>query len=301
MSSQAYGESNIMTRSYNQLAMNNRHLAVTAAGSVVLLMGWIGCNRSDTPTATTSPAAAVAEDNSAAAPDATAANTPIANASNHARSTANEVPLGPDAKVQGFRELFRGTELVWKEYQGVMGKDGRPVKHGTHREFYDDGKTLRETGHFANGKRTGDWELYHRNGKLAKKGQYGESKLEGLWHVYNEDGALMREEAYKSGKKNGVWKFFASDGKQMLREQAYKDGEKHGMWRQWYDNGQLSHEIPYVEGLVEGTQKIWFRSGQQQSEVEYLGGKIHGNATSWNEQGNLADQKTFREGIQISQ
>ena len=45
-------------------------------------------------------------------------------------------------------------------------------------------------GKFKNGKKYGEWLIYHKNGQLWMKGIHKEGKRDGFWEIYTNDGEL---------------------------------------------------------------------------------------------------------------
>ena len=61
-----------------------------------------------------------------------------------------------------------------------------------HKEYYENGN-LMETGQYnEDGKATGEWKIYHENGRIKGVGKYENGKMIGRWRYYNENGKLSR-------------------------------------------------------------------------------------------------------------
>lgn len=69
-----------------------------------------------------------------------------------------------------------------------------------HKLFYENG-IVKEVGQLdANGKETGQWKYYHKDGKLWRIGSFENGTLSGDVIVYHENGLLYEY----STKKNGI-------------------------------------------------------------------------------------------------
>jgi antitoxin component YwqK of YwqJK toxin-antitoxin module len=53
---------------------------------------------------------------------------------------------------------------------------------------------FKETCHYTNGRRNGEYTEEYENGRLRAKGQYANGSKTGKWTYYNEDGSIKREE-----------------------------------------------------------------------------------------------------------
>ncbi len=80
------------------------------------------------------------------------------------------------------------------------------------REYYEDGKLLKEGALGSNEKRDGLWKSYYRDGVLWSEGAYINGIREGKTATYFPNGNKYYEGQFAQAKKVGVWKFWTEDG-----------------------------------------------------------------------------------------
>lgn len=78
------------------------------------------------------------------------------------------------------------------------GSDGRWVRHGEFRAFYENGSVASE-GSYQDGLENGPWKDFHDNGKVAAEGAYIGGKEHGVWSYYAADGALEETVEFDHG------------------------------------------------------------------------------------------------------
>lgn len=80
------------------------------------------------------------------------------------------------------------------------------------REYYEDGKLLKEGALSNNEKRDGLWKSFYRDGVLWSEGSYDDGMREGKTITYFPNGNKYYEGQFAQSKKVGVWKFWKEDG-----------------------------------------------------------------------------------------
>jgi len=89
--------------------------------------------------------------------------------------------------------------------------------------YYADGSTIKESGEYTHGKKTGLWLEFYRTGDtLAKK--------------------PIEEGLYQS--------FYLLQ--QPLFEGNITKGERNGLWKEYYENGALKQTYNYINGVLDG-------------------------------------------------
>ena len=112
------------------------------------------------------------------------------------------------------KKLFRPIGLSGEDSRYAKWNKEQPIKDGQPINQYSD-----------NGKKTGYWEEYYRNGKLYYKGSYKDDKKEGYWEWYWENGNSAYKGSYVNGKKDGVWENYQYPNGKLSNKGLYKDGE----------------------------------------------------------------------------
>lgn len=75
----------------------------------------------------------------------------------------------------------------------IQLEDGRWVNHGEFQGFYEDGKTLKESGEYFRGLKHGPWKEYGPDGKLKRQGSYVNGQPADDWREFDERGAEIKK------------------------------------------------------------------------------------------------------------
>ena len=133
-------------------------------------------------------------------------------------------------------------------------------------ENYPNGKIKRE-GNYKNGKKNGEWYLYHPNGNFSEEMNYIDGKLNGKYIRYADDGGIIEEGQYKDNERIGIW--------------ANKCHHTFGVMRSVYGNWE---EGEYINDLGEGKWKVYiidFHSKRLVGTINYKNGQRHGTLSYW--------------------
>ena len=101
-----------------------------------------------------------------------------------------------------FISIFFISSPSWSEtltMDDLVERDDLYYKKFTNVPFTGEISGL-ENGKFKNGKKGGEWLVFHENGQLWTTGNYKDGIKDGLWERYYEDGSLLRTETWKEGK-----------------------------------------------------------------------------------------------------
>ncbi len=134
-----------------------------------------------------------------------------------------------------------------------------------------------EEGFVENGKRTGTWVFYDKDGNFPEKViSYMEGKRNGLYMEFNERGALVLKASYRNDKLHGPWAQFQLN--RPVKQANYVDGELDGIYREFYmTNGRLHKLISYKNGVQNGPFRVYDERGQLTLEYQYKDGeKVEG-------------------------
>ena len=78
---------------------------------------------------------------------------------------------------------------------------------------------MQSTGSFKDGKITGQWTWFFKNGEPRGTGGFDDNEQKhGEWKRYHANGQLWDEGHFEHGKKKGTWKVYDENGE-------YKDFE----------------------------------------------------------------------------
>ena len=175
---------------------------------------------------------------------AAAAALAVALFSTSAASCAPELPEGTSrpltkegraglASVIG-TEIFRDGEWL-KHGEFVFYDDGGDeIGRGHYKDGLEDGPWTRKyedgctgLGSFKEGRQSGLWQTFHRNGSLQDTGNYERGRRTGTWLSYRDDRTKLREAQYEDGVLNGQVTWFAEDGATVDKNRSgiYRDGE----------------------------------------------------------------------------
>lgn len=184
-------------------------------------------------------------------------------------------------------------------------KDGK--KHGTHRNYDDDGNIIKsyiyedgvkvaegivdKSGNF-----TGPWQLFYPNGKLKAKGTYEGGKRIEDWVFYFENGKELQKGKYKDGKPHGNWRWYFENG-ELRRNENYRKGYEEGESVEYDENGELIGKGEYLEGYKEG--EWYLKSGDHIEKGSYVEGERDGDWIYEYESGALHFKGEYQRGLAI--
>ena len=149
-------------------------------------------------------------------------------------------------------------------------------------ENYPNGKIKRE-GNYKNGKKNGEWYLYHPNGNFSEEMNYIDGKLNGKYFRYADDGQIIEEGQYKDNERIGIWANrchhrFGFNCCGSWEEGKYKNDLAEGKWKVYEYNGSLIATINYKNGQRHGTLSYWGISKDLKKRVKkyeyYKDGRI---------------------------
>lgn len=84
---------------------------------------------------------------------------------------------------------------------------------------------VREEAKFVDGKMSGAWKKYFRDGSIKAKGQYENDQKTGTFEYFYPDGSRRRTEMFKNGRKHGFFVYF-DDSAKVYKKNFYWKGAK---------------------------------------------------------------------------
>ena len=96
-------------------------------------------------------------------------------------------------------------------------------------------------------KQSGNWCMYHRNGRLSQETPYAHGVKHGMSREYYDNGNRRRQIPYWNGKYHGktIWWYRNGNSQSMVH---HDNGVEHGEYRTWYENGRSSACFMYTYG-----------------------------------------------------
>lgn len=157
--------------------------------------------------------------------------------------------------------------------QVLVLADGREVKDGPSRSWYDNGKKLRE-GNFEKGEKQGVWRYWRRDGGLRSLETYRDGKYDGVILVWDEEtNDLLEAEIMVQGIPESVSiTFHRSNIPSII--QTYK------------------REV----GLT-GVRLSFHEFGMPARLAEYKDDKLNGKSVEWDEDGTRTKVETYKDGV----
>jgi len=203
------------------------------------------------------------------------------------------------------------------EYDGT-DKSGRPIKHGLHIEYHENGEVREKStfcnnelhgeylecyengqpyraGYYENGNRVGTWTEWYANGMKMLIETYTNHRLHGVYKLFHSNGMLNAEGQYKYGKEDGVWTAWDWGGRKKSSGE-FRDGVLWGQILTYHRNGEVESKGVAVNGEPEGLFKEYYNDGQIFAEVYFKSGKEHGLATEWYRDGKKKKTGEFYQG-----
>ena len=181
---------------------------------------------------------------------------------------------------QTVKEVFKEDMLVEYAYYDSVGNVLSSASDPSgNMEF----KKMRWTGEvhglgtLKNGKLSGEYTLYHRNGAIYQKG----TKVEGLWEgpfeEYYSNGQLAVAMNYSGGSRDGHYTYYDKLGNK-LTEGYYIDDEAQQWWVYYYQDGTVDQKVYYIDDEYQGRYitnaangKLWSQHRYKENAVvEYV-------------------------------
>lgn len=132
-----------------------------------------------------------------------------------------------------FTTMYAKEEV---DYHELIEKEGESY----YQEELFTGKAIdgRNRFYFQNGKATGTWLFFYKNGNIKSIESWKEGKLDGKYILYLEDGTKSMQTFYKQGKDNGNYRLYYPNGSLRVVGQ-YENGKPKGTWYYYNENGKL--------------------------------------------------------------
>jgi antitoxin component YwqK of YwqJK toxin-antitoxin module len=161
----------------------------------------------------------------------------------HADGTADAKGRFEDGKKQGEWRFYEQVGNRKRRHVYVHFKDD--IEHGKWqaRQVVELGVTPRlneVVGHYKNGKKSGVWIHFDKNGHRDEEIEYAYGKRHGPATYWYPFGNKKEEGQYRDGKREGTWTEIGE----------YVNDKKHGPWREYGADGELLGTLTYDSGEV---------------------------------------------------
>jgi antitoxin component YwqK of YwqJK toxin-antitoxin module len=172
-------------------------------------------------------------------------------------------------QIHGKRSLYQnGDNLILEEsyFEGVL--HGPMISYYQNKEGSMQAKastkeSLRETGLYLNGKKSGSWKGFYPDGATLYAGSFQQNIPIGQWSYYTATQDLLTEFDMQQG--TGLYRVYELSSDQELQlvcQQEWRDGVLDGKSIHYYpDNKQVREEAFYRKGAREGDYRYWDKQG----------------------------------------
>lgn len=154
-------------------------------------------------------------------------------------------------------------------------------------------------GDYIDGKKTGEWNSWYKNGQKKSEENYKQGQLYGKFSSWSDSGQILSDGMYVEGKQDGKWTTWFKNG-QIKSEIFFQNGQKNGDFRSWNKWGHIQIIGPYLDGKRDGKWTAWHKDGQLKSESNYEDGEKEGKSTTWLVNGNITFEEFFEKGKKTS-
>jgi antitoxin component YwqK of YwqJK toxin-antitoxin module len=188
----------------------------------------------------------------------------------------------------------------------TMAMSEGPIKNGIEKITDPKSGKLVAKRAWKNGIEDGVEEIYNpENEKMIGEIHVVNGKREGSEKRWSADGSnLLIDLNWSNGKPSGFQKQFDPTGQKLLTSLIFKDGKATG----FQTTGDISlryDESQYSDGELNGVQKHYIPKGQTNgvflSKVEnYKNGKLDGIVQELNQDGKIASEKNYKDGIEVA-
>ncbi|MCD8290548.1 MAG: hypothetical protein LUC91_03490 [Prevotella sp.] len=136
-------------------------------------------------------------------------------------------------------------------------------QNGLYQEWFDDGKTLKMSCEYKDGKRNGRLTSYYQNGVKSEEADFVGDKLNGDYRSWRDNGVIEGVYHFKDGKQDGVQEDYYSNGNVRVRE-TFKDGKRNGVSEGYSMDtpDRLEYRHRYKNGELDGLQETWDENGR---------------------------------------
>ena len=189
-------------------------------------------------------------------------------------------------------KLFIPRKLTGSDSRYVQWNNDQPIIDGVRINQYTE-----------DGKKTGIWEKYYKNGQLWIKGSYKNGKQDGVWENYHDNGQLGIKGFFKNGKyiKQIKESEQPKKGKLFIPRKLSGEGSRWVIWNneQPIKDGVRINQYDIETGEKDGYWETYDRDGNLESKGNYVNGKADGYFESYDEDGKLYEKGHYKNGEMV--
>ncbi|MBK9190315.1 MAG: hypothetical protein IPM77_01825 [Crocinitomicaceae bacterium] len=172
--------------------------------------------------------------------------------------TSNIGVEGIDPQATNQKDAAGLKQGYWIFYGKDMPEKGYP----------EDGKV--EEGSFKDDKKTGEWIMYHKDGKTPRtKGFFENGRPKGAYIKYYETGGVMEEGTYSNGKQSGAFVRYYENGNKAQEKTFNVEGKEEGKVTLYHENGQPEFVFTKANGVTTGPATRFNEDGSVKQEIVY--------------------------------
>ena len=201
--------------------------------------------------------------------------------------------VGATEPYGGYSLLTDGNDVLTEKRYYQYGYLIRKQKHSDGEEngfrqlYFGGSDQVKESGHYEDGQKEGNWQEFHRNGQVASKVTYRRGCYVGRVERYHESGRLALRGNYADRPdcvgpvikpyyqpREGVWEYFDEEGFLERRETPLQSEQKRRYLEENYDrSGALKSRGPKIEpgrlgaGQKDGSWEYFDEDGNLTNEV----------------------------------
>lgn len=212
---------------------------------------------------------------------------------------------------------YHNNFLVNRE--NINRKDSRGLKQGVWKEFYPDGRLLREISYTDN-QPDGIYKEYSETGSVTQimkyeKGLVVENDKEILMpeeldirRDFNTEGKVIFTGSYRKNTPVGIHRYYDSGGKVInaivfdengnkVSEGVVTDaGSREGQWKDFYLTGEVRAIGNYQDNRRTGRWTFYYKNGVKEQEGSYLRGLADGEWIWYYENGSVLREESYFNG-----
>ncbi len=198
------------------------------------------------------------------------------------------------------KRRFENGVAVYQENYTEYGIARGPINELEKRDgewvAYDGDKLLSKS-HWKNGKREGEFIIYHDNGQMREKSNYLDDRKFGEFISYHANGKIAEKCEYDKNERTfGVSEKYYDNGQLKLRIELKSNKEKDFI--SYHRNGQIDVKYRCLNVYKkEGPYVRYYENGQLEEEFHYHNDKQTGVARQWDEQGRLKQAEQMENGM----
>jgi antitoxin component YwqK of YwqJK toxin-antitoxin module len=142
-----------------------------------------------------------------------------------------------------------------------------------HRIKYGKRELKTPSGPTINGRKSGEWKTYYKNGAIAIIENYINDTLNGPKLYFYPSGKIEGKYSYKKGIEIDSAKHYFENGNLNFEEYRDKSGILNGEFKIYFENGNLSQLGNYKNSKFHGIEKIFSEEGSLKTVILFKDGK----------------------------